>query len=237
MCGLKRNYEEIKSTLHDHLISDLQSQNAEIDSFVHCDKPIELLNLRGAITEDPEKYENITIQIARFHECYHKLVLPYMNKHKIEYDFFVCTRPDNIYFEKCLKRTICEWDKNKINTRMRIYPTNLNLIYHTGWLNHGIETVDDQFFIIPKNIANLAFSVKYGKHPILCEVDWEEGKLTKLWNSYNLKFELLPINTMIYNWKYDCGKIYDFRKKIELESNYFLGTTYSNSNFFTSLVP
>jgi hypothetical protein len=219
ICGLKRTYEKVKSTLYDYLISDLQSQNAEIDSFVHSDKPIKSLNLRGTITKKPKHHTQIPIQMIRFHECYYNLVLPYINKHNIKYDFFICVRPDNIYFENCLIKKICDWSTDKINTRMRMYPTDLNFKYHTGYLNKDIEIVDDQFFIIPETIANSAFSVKYGEHPILCKNNWNEGKLTKLWNSHNLKFQLLPINVMIYNWSFDKKKkLYKKRKQIELES-------------------
>lgn len=218
MCGLIRNYEEVKSTLHKYLLSDLQSQNAEIDSFVHSDKHIEILNLRGKIIKaDIPRIANIPVSTLRFHECYYKLVLPYMKKHKIEYDFFLCIRPDQIYFKNCLKKNISEWSKDKINIRMRLYPTQLNLIYHTGFLTKGIESVDDQFFIISKNIADLAFSIKFGNHPILCKTSCcPEGQLTKLWNSNNLKFELLPVNVMIHNWRFDKHKmVYTKRKEIE----------------------
>lgn len=220
MCGLKRTYEEVKASLHNNLINVLLSQNAEIDSFVHSDKPIEIFNLRATITSIPKNNENIPIQMSRFNECYTDIVLPYMNKHKIKYDFFICLRPDNFYFKNCLGKKISEWNTNKINIRMRIYPTNLNLIYQTGYLTKGVETVDDQFFIIPKIIANIAFSIKKGQYPILCENDWNEGKLTKLWNSNNLKFQIFPINSMIYYrilaiLDTRCQNIYKNRKRIE----------------------
>ena len=71
-------------------------------------------------------------------------------------------------------------------------------------------------FIIPKKIANIAFSIKYGNFPILVKGSLNEHKLTKLWNSNNLKFNLFPINVMIHNWRFDENKkIYRKRKKIE----------------------
>lgn len=41
---------------------------------------------------------------------------------------------------------------------MRCYPNELNLEYHTGYLNkEDGEVVDDQFFIIPKKLQTLLF--------------------------------------------------------------------------------
>tara|TARA_B110000977_G_scaffold104963_1_gene136933 strand:- start:2754 stop:3017 length:264 start_codon:yes stop_codon:yes gene_type:complete len=76
--------------------------------------------------------------------------------------------------------------------------------------------VDDQFFIIPKKIANIAFSIKRGNFPIIHINNWGEGQLTDLWNSNNLKFKLFPINVIIHNWRYDKSKkIYNDRKNLE----------------------
>ena len=218
MCGLKRNYEEVKLSLHENLINILLNDGIEIHSFVHSDKSIEIFNLKGIITSAPKKYPNIPYQICRFNECYHNLVLPFMDKNNIQYDFFICTRPDNFYFQYCLLKKIYDWDINKINIRMRRYPKKLDLIYHTGHIDIGNEVVDDQFFIIPKKIANIAFSIKRGNFPIIphnCHA-WGEGQLTDLWNSNNLKFKLFPINVIIHNWRHDKSKkIYNDRKKLE----------------------
>ena len=122
----KRDYDKMKSDFHTFLLDDLTSQEASIDSFVHSDELIEVLNLRETITGNPKRYENIPIQFSRFNECYYNSVLPYMNKNKIEYDFFVCTRPDNIYFQNCLEK-IKNWSKDEINVRMRRYPNDLDI--------------------------------------------------------------------------------------------------------------
>lgn len=225
ICGLKRCYEEVKLSLHENIINVLLNDGHEIDSFVHSDQDIQdIYNLKGIIISNSEipikKNLDITIpyQICRFNECYYNLVLPFMNENNITYEFFIVTRPDNFYFKNCLMKKINEWDINKINIRMRFYPKKMNLEYHTGYLSKrkGDEVVDDQFFIIPKKIANIAFSIKYGNFPILVKGSFNEHKLTKLWNSNNLKFNLFPINVMIHNWRFDENKkIYRKRKIIE----------------------
>lgn len=216
MCGLKRTYDDVKLTFHDNFINVLLVKGVEIDTFVHSDAEIDLYNLKGSIISSPEEHPNIPIQFSRFHECYFKSVVPYMTTTGTKYDFFVCVRPDNYYFKNCIVKNIDEWDTHRINVRMRIYPTPLDFIYQTGYIERGVETIDDQFYIIPNEIANTAFLIEKGEHPILCKCDWNEGMLTKLWNSHNIQFTLFPINTMIYNWQHDPHKrIYNTRKRIE----------------------
>ena len=222
ICGLKRDFKKIKKNIKSNFLDQLDINNISYDIFVHSDKFIKISNLKGNIIKNPKQYYNISIprQFSRFHECYYKLIKPYMNINKIEYDFFICTRPDNYYFKNCLIR-IQEWDDNKLNVRMRNYPHSLDLIYHTGILGKkNYEIIDDQFFIVPKKIADLAFSIKKGGKPILCQKNgWNECKITRLWNSNKLEFKLLPINIMIYNWKYDKNK-YFFNKRIDIQKHY-----------------
>ena len=216
MCGQKRKFDQVKKTFQENLINYLLNQNVEIDTFSHSDEPLELFNLKGKICKKlPHLKKNLPILFLRFVECYQYLVKPYMQKNNIKYDFFICTRPDLIYFENCLEE-ISMWDKNKINTRMRFYPTFLNLHHQTGYLDKGPEIVDDKFFIIHNNLMEKAFCLKYGNYPIKSKNNWidnwNESRITKLWNSNNINFKLLYLNAMIYNWRYDKNKnIYNKR--------------------------
>tara|TARA_B100001250_G_C19485924_1_gene650790 strand:- start:1 stop:747 length:747 start_codon:yes stop_codon:yes gene_type:complete len=229
-CGLKRCYDTVSSSLHENLINVLLKDGNEVHSFVHSDKPLNIHNLKGTITSDAKTYPDpsanaanacIPHQFSRFSECYYNLVVPFMDENDIKYDFFICTRPDNFYFKNCMMKKIDECDMSKINVRMRIYPEILNLEYHTGVLEppsklSGEVIVDDQFCIIPKKIANIAFSVKHGNFPVLVGEGSPEQSFTRLWNSNNLGFKLLPINVMIHNWRHDGGqKIYKKRKEFE----------------------
>lgn len=216
LCGLKRTYEQVKISLQENLINVLLQQSELLDVFVHSDEAIKVVNLRGQITKLPLVYESIPPSFSRFNECYYKLILPYMLRNNLEYDYYICTRPDNFYFKHCLKLQINEWDKNKVSVRMRYYPKKLNLFRHTGYLSKGIETVDDQFYIIPKKIADSAFSLITGTYPILSKIPWNEGDLTRLWNSNNIQFTTFPINVIIHNWSHDRDKrIYNQRLLIQ----------------------
>lgn len=214
ICGQKRGFDQVKKSFQENVINNLLKQNVEIDSFSHTDEPIELFNLKGKICKKkPELYKNFPILFLRFYECYNNLVKPYILKNNVKYDFFICTRPDLIYFENCLEE-ISMWDKNKINSRMRVYPNLLPLHYQTGYLDKGIETIDDTFFIIHNNLIEIAFTLDYGNYEIKSKNDWDEGKITKLWNSNNIKFKLLYLNAMTHNWRFDKDKkIYNKRLK------------------------
>tara|TARA_B100001094_G_C18140711_1_gene777695 strand:+ start:762 stop:1484 length:723 start_codon:yes stop_codon:yes gene_type:complete len=229
-CGLKRCYDEVSTSLHENLINVLLKDGNEVHSFVHSDKKLDIYNLKGEMIGDALSYSDTTAkapnsliqpQFSRFSELYNGTVIPFMKKNDIKYDIFICTRPDNFYFKNCMMQKIDECDMNKINVRMRIYPERLSLEYHTGVLDlpsklSGEVIIDDQFFIIPKKIANTAFLIKKGDFPVLVGEGSNEQCITRLWNSHNLEFKPLPVNIMIHNWKYDSRKdIYKRRKQME----------------------
>ena len=110
MCGLKRSYEEVNLSLHENFINILLNDGNEVHSFVHSDQPIQnIYNLKGTIISNSlnkknisEKNPNIPYQMRRFNECYHNLIIPFMDENNIKYDFFICSRPDNLYFKNSI---------------------------------------------------------------------------------------------------------------------------------------
>ena len=233
MCGLKRSYDVAQDSLHKNLINNFTAQGAQVDVFTHSDQSLNVKYLRGYIVNPhliPESSQNhanrwkltsaeqgkdvFTVQMMRLFECFNKLVCPYSIKHKRSYDFIICIRPDYYYFENCLK-PISKWSRIALSVRMRGYPTDLPLKYHTGILEPGKSIVDDQFFIIPAGLAYKALSGTYGPHRSLCDYPFAEGRLTRLWQSNNLQFNLLAFNGMIHNWWKDKdGQILKDRTRI-----------------------
>jgi hypothetical protein len=221
MCGLKRSYDVTQASLHKNLIDCLTEQGAHVDIFTHSDQFLNVKYLRGytvnphlmpegspshmnrwKVTKTKQGWDVFTVQMLRLFECFNKLVLPFSIKHKRNYDFIICIRPDYYYFENCLE-PISKWSKDRLSVRIRGYPIDLPLKYHTGIVDKGESIVDDQFFIIPGKLAQLALAGVYGNHHVLCNSTLIEAKLTRLWESNNLKFNLLAFNGMIYNWKAD----------------------------------
>ena len=226
MCGLKRSFDEVKNTLYEHIFDKFLKQNATIDVFIHTDKKIEIKYLKGSIIKNIQRNAHVNgipfPQFIRQCECYKNLIIPYMKKNNIEYDFYICIRPDYIYFKNCIE-DINKWNKDKVNSRVRCYPTLLPFNYHTGFLNgpkNEPELYDDQFFIIPKKIVSKALSINTSVK--FKRVTWGELMLTKIFKSKNIEFHIIPLNAMLHNWKHDKKNIiYKKRCKLNLYENIY----------------
>jgi hypothetical protein len=204
--GEKRSFENIKNEIENNLILNLEHQNAIVDVFINTNLDISINNLISI-----NKFNNfdklssiINHQIYRCYICYEEIKL-YMKNNNINYDFFIKIRPDLRIFKNGIP-PIISWDTNKINVRMRVYPEYLNMLCVPNFYAQGPATVDDQIFIVPKDIADKAFLIDKGNYKEICNCGWNEGKLTRIWESHNIKFKITPINAIINNWKYDKNK-------------------------------
>ena len=93
---------------------------------------------------------------------------------------------------------------------MRVYPTEVPRLYRTIYFDIGQEIIDDQFFIIPKYLEEYAFRIDYGNYPQKTILDWAEAMQTKLWNSHNIKFELIYVK----------GTLNKLKNKISIQKQY-----------------
>ena len=204
--GEKKSFENIKNEIENNLILNLEHQNAIVDVFINTNLDISINNLISI-----NKFNNfdkltpiINHQIYRSYICYEEIKV-YMKNNNINYDFFIKIRPDLRIFKNGIP-PIISWDSNKINVRMRVYPEYLDKLCVPNYYAKGPATVDDQIFIVPKDIANKAFLIDKGNYQEISNCGWAEGKLTRLWESHNIKFKITPINAIINNWKYDKKK-------------------------------
>ena len=83
---------------------------------------------------------------------------------------------------------------------MRVYPIKITQPYRTHFFDIGQEIIDDQFFIIPKYLKEYAFKVDYGNYPQKINFDYPEAIQTRLWNSYNIEYELIYVDGVLNKW-------------------------------------
>ena len=143
---------------------------------------------------------NIHMQINRLHRLYYKIIKPYQEKNNIQYDYFIKIRPDFVFYRNCIP-PIDKWNSKKISCRMRVYPTKISRLYFPTFFEIGQEVIDDQFFIIPKYLEEYAFRIDYGNYPKKTTLNYQEAIQTKLWNSHNIKYELIYVNGTLNKWK------------------------------------
>ena len=202
--GLKRSYNECKKQIEHNLLSPLIKKCKSVDVFISSDEIIDIKNKRGEIIEnkniDHNIHKQIHKQIHRLHSLYYKIIKPYQKKKNIQYDYFIKIRPDFVFYKNCIP-SIDKWNSEKISCRMRVYPTEVPRLYRTIYFDIGQEIIDDQFFIIPKYLEEYAFRIDYGNYHKKIRLNYPEAMQTKLWNSHNIKYELIYVNGTLNKWK------------------------------------
>lgn len=202
--GLKRSYNECKEQIDNNLLSPLIEKSKSVDVFISSDEIIDIKNKRGEMIEnkniDNNIDNNINMQIYRLHRLYYKIIKPYQKKNNIQYDYFIKIRPDFVFYRNCIP-PIDKWNSKKISCRMRAYPNKIPRLYIPTFFDLGQEMIDDQFFIIPKYLEEYAFRIDYGNYPKKTTSNYAEAKQTKLWNSHNIKYELIYVNGTLNKWK------------------------------------
>lgn len=194
--GQKRTIRRVEDNINKFIQSVESNNNVTVDVYLSLDfeTDCKITNVKNITVnnENIVRSEHFSHQMMRYNLGYNSIPNPE------QYEWFIRTRPDlAINNFNTILETL---DKSSVHARLRksvkkLQPHEWSYVHYPIT---NIDVMDDQFFIVHKNVAKNAFSITRGTNPVT--YDTHPQHMPECVMTYMFMSHGIPIKTL----KVDC---------------------------------